>query len=93
MGGLDNGTIRRNWVHSSSDLINWTQLADATWTARAHHQGVVFNNKIYIMGGYDGNEKKDVYSWDGSAWQFEGDADWPERRNFCSAVSDGRMFI
>lgn len=91
MGGKDEGTVMRNWVHESTDLITWSKISDAPWTARSGHEGVVFNNKIYIMGGT--LIPNEVYSFDGTTWANLGNANWPGREDFCAVVSDGKMFV
>ncbi len=58
--------------------------ASADWTGRWAHTSVVFDNKIWVMGGVnvDGNfRKNDVWaSSNGSSWtQVDASADWTER--------------
>jgi len=65
-------------VWYSSDGINWTQAtSNASFGCRSHHSAVVFENKIYVIGGYTsncssgsgGSYNTDVYSsTDGSNW-------------------------
>lgn len=61
-------------IWSSFDGISWTRVRDsAGFTPRVNHAAVVFNNKMWIMGGEDtrGIAKSlgDVwYSEDGSNW-------------------------
>jgi hypothetical protein len=54
-----------NDVWSSTDGKNWTQETDqAPFPARWSHQVVVFKNKIYLIGGYDGTKAlNDVWSY------------------------------
>ena len=67
-------------MHESTDMTNWSKLSDAPWTARGNHSGIVFNNMIIIMGGYDsGGRQHDVWSYNGSEWNLLGDAQWSER--------------
>ena len=61
-----------NDVWSSPDGKTWTQVdAAADWTARDRHTSVVFNGKIWVMGGKDdaANKLNDVWSSDnGQTW-------------------------
>ena len=42
---------------------------NAGFNARYNHQTVVFNNKMWVIGGYDGTFKNDVWSSsDGFFW-------------------------
>ncbi|MFK5880013.1 MAG: hypothetical protein QM478_11045 [Flavobacteriaceae bacterium] len=75
IGGKVNG-VSNNFqkdVWSSSDGINWTQeTANASFSARYSHQAVSFNNKLWVIGGYDGSNKNDVWSSvDGINWTQE----------------------
>jgi len=38
----------------------WNFQGNAGWSARSGHTSVVFDNKIWIMGGYDGNYLNEV---------------------------------
>ena len=54
----------KNDIHSSSDGKIWKQERAANWTARHYHQSLVFNNKIWVIGGYDGSNKlNDVWAF------------------------------
>ena len=81
MGGSDGNS--RNDVWSSADGEAWEESTppndkdgnpvtkDNTnwWTARLGHTSVVFDSKIWVMGGYDGNNRSDVWSSpDGANW-------------------------
>ena len=64
-----------NDVWSSPDGKTWTQVnAAADWEARYGHTSVVFprdgaGKKIWVMGGYNRNERNDVWSSDnGQTW-------------------------
>lgn len=63
-----------NDVWSSSDGVSWTEVASistSTFTRRARLAVVVFNDKMYMIGGYsDGSYLPDVMSsTDGLNWQ------------------------
>jgi len=53
------------------DTLEWEQITTTSiWQARSGHQAVVFDCKIWVIGGYDGtNRLNDVwYSEDGTNW-------------------------
>ncbi len=76
-----------NDVWTSTDGITWTPVThQAPWDAREFHEVIVYNNAIWIIGGYDGNlangtgNRKDVwYSEDGITWHELKNTPWPER--------------
>ena len=75
MGGFSTGG-RSQEVWSSSDGISWSQItpfsSDRIFTSRADHAAVVYNNKIYVVGGSDGTMLNDVWSSsDGVDWTKE----------------------
>ena len=65
---------------SANNKIAWQQAA-AAWSVRQKHSSVVFNDKIWVLGGYDDNYKNDVYySADGINWDpATTDAAWSAR--------------
>lgn len=72
---INNVASYANDVWSSEDGINWTEeTADAPWAGRRDHATVVYDDKIWVIGGwYRDNgavtELKDVWwSPDGSTW-------------------------
>ncbi len=85
----------------SSDGINWTQAtASAPWTARYNHTSLVYDNKMWVIGGDDalggvGNYKSDVwYSTDGTNWtQATANAAWSGRRGHTSIVYGNKMWV
>ena len=43
----------------STDGINWSQkTASAGWSARNDHTSLVYDNKMWVLGGNDGSIKK-----------------------------------
>lgn len=106
LGGIGNyffseGTeTLKNDVWFSSDGKTWElATADAGWSPRAFHQAVVFNDKIYVMGG--GNYMpeyigyNDVWSSeDGIHWKQEtASAAWHHRVWFSSVVYRDRIWL
>jgi len=73
-----------------------TQAVDpAAWSARVNHSSVTYNDKMWIMGGYDGSLKNDVWSSsDGITWTEEtAAASWPARDNHSSVTYNDKMWI
>jgi len=82
-----------NDVWSSDDGINWTQVtANAPWSAREANTSMVFDNKIWIIGGAN---NRDVWSSaDGRSWtQITEKAAWSERYGNGGLVFDGKLWI
>lgn len=78
-------------VWSSADGVNWTLVAaNAPWSAKDGHTSLVFDDKIWIIGG-----KRDVWSsTDGKSWTPVTDkAEWSERYGSGGLVFDGKMWI
>ena len=74
----------------------WTQATSAAaWPARDAHTTVVFNNKMWVIGGYDGAYRNDVwYSADGATWtQATSAAGWTKRTGHTSVVFDNKMWV
>ena len=87
---------RKNDVWSSSNGTSWTQAtADANWSDRSSHTSVVFNDKMWVLGGYDGGSyKNDVWSSDnGIIWTEATAASWAARNTFTSVVFNDRIWV
>lgn len=96
----NNDTTLFNDVWSSADGKEWKlELANAPWSKRAHAQAVVFDNKIWLMGGGQRFPKaianNDVWcSADGVHWkQVTATAQWPPRMWFSAVVYRNRMWV
>lgn len=83
-----------NDVWSSADGITWTEeTASAGWVGRRDHASVVYDGKIWVIGGWyrDGGISKDLndvwYSEDGETWvEAKPDAAWSARRSISAVV-------
>ena len=55
-----------------TDLYSWEEVptsGSSKWLARNQHTSVVFNGKIWVLGGYNGKNLNDVWSSpDGATW-------------------------
>lgn len=73
--------------------VNWVQEVPtgSIWSAREDHGAVVFNGRIWVMGGNQGN---DVWSSaDGVTWDSLGNAPWAEREDFGLVVYNNKMWV
>ena len=95
LGGTDGTNYNDVW--HSKDGINWTQTtASADWSGRRGHTSLVYDNKMWVLGGEDGtNRFNDVwYSTDGINWvQATGSADWSGLYNHTSLVYNNKIWV
>jgi hypothetical protein len=80
IGGLDTTGSVVNDVWNSTDGVTWTRILDngeAEFPARSEHECVVFNDKIYLVGGQSMDDM--WYSYDGIDW-YEVEDDNPDYR-------------
>ncbi len=91
-----------NDVWWSQDGVNWTcAVRKAPWGPRLAHAGVVFDNRMWIMGGtYVKNSCAcqmychDVwYSSDGVNWTLAGNAPWEHRSDLSAVVHNGKIYV
>ena len=74
----------------------WIQtVRSASWSARNSHNSLIYDNKMWVLGGHDRLDKNDIwYSIDGSNWeQATDDAGWSARSNLTSLVYDNKMWV
>lgn len=90
----------RNDVWSSEDGIHWElALRNAPWNPRAFHQAIVFQNKIWVLGG--GNYLPSYAAWndvwcsdDGARWtRVTAGSPWHPRLWFSTAVYRDRLWV
>ena len=76
---------------------NWTRATAATpWAGRTEHESVVFNNRIWVMGGRSsGSYLNDIWSSsDGVSWKQEVKAaSWKGRAGFGLTVYNNKMWL
>lgn len=77
---------------------SWTQNTSATWPARDNAATIVFNNKIFIIGGNDAgftNYFADIWSSaDGTTWQqIVAVAPWGKRTFFQAVVFNNQIYV
>jgi leucine-zipper-like transcriptional regulator 1 len=100
---VSDGSGYVNDVWWSKDGVNWTEAThNAPWPARVDHASVVFDNKIWVIGGMSDNPviKDEVFlndvwwSADGTNWTEATDnAPWIARCRHTSAVFEGKIWI
>ncbi len=85
------------WVSENGE--DWELVAeDAPWSARHGHTSVVFEDKIWIISGWntkEGKGLKDVwYSGDGYTWEKTGkDTPWKGREDHTSVVFEDKIWV
>jgi len=88
-----------NDVWYSTDGVNWTQAtASPGWEKRYYHTSVVFDNKMWVIGGYNSGYNdylNDVwFSTDGANWiQTTASAGWSKRWGHTSIVFKNKMWV
>ena len=97
------GASASSQVWSSADGAQWDCVTDdAGWSARIGAAGVVFQDKMWILGGveryFDGEERhlrNDVwYSADGSRWELAtASAPWSGRAYHAAVVFGDRIWV
>lgn len=77
--------------------LTWRQAtANAGFSSRAAHASVVFDNKMWVLGGWDGiNEKHDVWwSSDGTTWHLAtANAGFSPRYGLTGLVYNNKMWV
>ena len=74
----------------------WAATASpAAFTGRGAHSSVVYGGKMWVIGGYDGAKKQDVWnSVDGITWSIATTtAAFTARSTHSSVVYDGKMWV
>jgi hypothetical protein len=87
-----------NEVWSTADGAEWRKDADAPWAPRQYHSVAVFDNKMWVMAGYNDNtperNRNDVwYSSDGVNWSELPNTPWPTRHAGTVFVHDGHLWM
>ena len=99
LGGIDNSTAYMNDIWSSSDGKTWTQVTDnSSWSIRYGHATEVFNNKIWILGGDNGNLLSDVWfssNDNASSWKQASTSGsmWSTRSGHTAIVFGGKLWM
>jgi len=96
----NNSQTMKNDVWSSADGRKWKrEVENAPWAKRAHARAVIFDNKLWLMGGGrwqpENAPRNDVWcSKDGAHWtQVTDAAAWKPRMWFSTVVYRDRMWV
>jgi hypothetical protein len=70
-----------NDVWSTADGVNWTRHVEhAPWAPRQYHEVAVFDNRLWVLEGYSGQNRHDVWhSADGVIWHEVPKTPWKAR--------------
>lgn len=90
-------TKKYNDVYYSSNGVDWSLvITNAAFSPRQGHASVIYDNKMWVIGGYDTNgPKNDVYySSDGLNWVAATlNAAFSPRHYHTALVYDGKMWV
>ncbi len=78
------------------DGSTWTQVtANADFSTRSSEQILSYDGKLWILGGYSGGHRNDIWSsTDGITWtEVTTNTIWPARNSHSAVVFDGKMWI
>ncbi len=95
----DGAPLYGNDIWNSTDGISWSKVSTTTiFPIRTLHSSVVFDNKMWVIGGYSStapNNRNDVYySTDGANWTLStNNAAWPGRKSFDAFLLNSKMWI
>ncbi|MDD2716535.1 MAG: hypothetical protein PHW04_11655, partial [Candidatus Wallbacteria bacterium] len=90
-GTMEAGDISVPCIYQA---VPWTQGQTAGFGGRYGHGNIVLNGKMFVIGGYDGTYRHDVWSTiDGLTWTKECDAPFSSRYLFGCTVHDGKIWI
>ena len=91
-------TPKRNFyndVWSSADGTHWTrEVAEAPWAPRQYHDVAVFDGRLWVMEGYAGANRNDVwYTADGVNWYEVPETPWKPRHAASVFVHAGALWM
>ncbi len=97
-GAWGSGFEVENDVWSSVNGVDWTEVTEsAQWPGRMGHSVVVYDNKMWVLGGgdYTSIAYNDVwYSTDGENWTCStASAPWTARESQSVVVFDNRIWV
>ena len=102
-GEAGDGNLNDVW--SSADGVHWKQAtAHAPWAPRNHQSAVVWDGRIWVLGGWgltegatgarEGNLNDVWWSEDGATWRpATGQAQWLPRNGHASVVFQDRIWV
>src|SRR4030095_3462279 len=89
--------IGQKYSWSSPDGLNWTRHKKQDWGERIYTATVYFNNRLWMTGGMDYENKEflnDIwFSDDGKNWQHSKKAEWNPRGAHCLVVFKNKLWL
>ncbi len=84
-----------NDVWNSPDGVTWEcVLEHALWHPRQYHEVAVFDDRMWVLEGWNQSNRNDVwYSADGVAWHELPDTPWAPRHAASVFVFDGALWM
>jgi len=84
-----------NDVWSSSDGVNWERhVQNAPWHPRQYHDVAVFDNRMWVMEGWNQRNRNDVWcSANGVNWYELPNTPWKPRHAASVFVHDGALWM
>jgi hypothetical protein len=84
-----------NDVWSSVDGVRWEQVTtNAAWAPRQYHDVAVFDDRLWVLEGWNSGNRNDVwYSADGAHWTELPDTPWDPRHAASLLVYDSALWV
>ena len=85
-----------NEVWSSADGVDWKRHVEfAPWQPRQYHDVAVFDGKMWVLEGYDGDSNRDDvwYSSDGANWYELPNTPWAPRHAASVFTYDHALWV
>jgi hypothetical protein len=84
-----------NDVWSSGDGVQWTRHTEsAPWKERQYHEVAVFDDRLWVLEGWNGSNRNDVwYSSDGVTWHELPATPWRPRHAASVFVHDNALWM
>lgn len=84
-----------NDVWNSADGVNWTCVTEAApWFPRQYHDVAVWDDRLWVMEGWNQQNRNDVwYSADGANWTELADTPWAVRHAASVFVFDDALWM
>ncbi len=98
MGGWSGGTYPLGDIWLTSDGINWAHPEETSgdvWGQRVGHAAVVYDDKLWVIGGNYTDVLNDVYyTGDGANWvKTTSNAQWHPRYFHTAAAFGGKLWV
>ena len=76
---------------------SWKCISQGPWTKRRKHQVAVWQDKVLVLGGFDGEDAfdlNDVWSWNGEDWELVvSHAEWSGRDGHAAVVLENNIYV